>query len=241
MAGEDILVADPVRNGSDDPQVNEVFFVCDGECQAYVNTAASNKTSACLDHEALASDRKIHVSSCHASGSSSSEWSDVTESIETGTAVRSSTADCFRSGVENVTGRVATLNDQTQEDLPLSRRWDLTARRTVSFGTKESYGEVVMLFAPGSVFGVEHLVHGRTRYNVRCSFDNNCRLYVLAQSVVAEAASAIPEIAETLQMAISKTIASQMIRTQIKRINVGSMDGCAADEPANRLVGDTES
>eukprot|EP00747_Dinoflagellata_sp_TGD_P064683 gnl/TRDRNA2_/TRDRNA2_154010_c0_seq1.p2 gnl/TRDRNA2_/TRDRNA2_154010_c0~~gnl/TRDRNA2_/TRDRNA2_154010_c0_seq1.p2 ORF type:complete len:187 (+),score=22.77 gnl/TRDRNA2_/TRDRNA2_154010_c0_seq1:269-829(+) len=156
-------------------------------------------------------------------------------------AQQTASGDCIRSGVENVTGRVATLNDQTQEDLPLSRRWDLTARRTVSFGTKESYGEVVMLFAPGSVFGVEHLVHGRTRYNVRCSFDNNCRLYVLAQSVVAEAASAIPEIAETLQMAISKTIASQMIRTQIKRINVGSMDGCAADEPANRLVGDTES
>jgi len=138
MAGDDILVANSLGPDSAEDQVSEIFFLCDGECQAYVNTTASNKKSSGAARGGLSSEPSISLSSHHTNGSSSSEQHDFVEPIGAGTAVQSSKTSCFGSEVDTVTGIATMVNEQSQEDLLLSRR-NLSARRTVSsFGAKEN-------------------------------------------------------------------------------------------------------
>eukprot|EP00747_Dinoflagellata_sp_TGD_P046388 gnl/TRDRNA2_/TRDRNA2_144413_c0_seq1.p1 gnl/TRDRNA2_/TRDRNA2_144413_c0~~gnl/TRDRNA2_/TRDRNA2_144413_c0_seq1.p1 ORF type:complete len:548 (-),score=87.22 gnl/TRDRNA2_/TRDRNA2_144413_c0_seq1:39-1655(-) len=167
MAGEDILVVDLALSAPYAWHIDEVFFVTEGECEAYINTSARRSSAsgiaAAENQSALHSEYSFDLS-----GPPPSLLSKISSSM---------------------TGR------------PLISPTGSSTRKP----------KVSMIFTPGSMFGLEHMVESRHRYNVRCRESGHCLLFVLKQLVVLEATVAMPEMRQTIRHALSSAFAAQTL------------------------------
>jgi len=177
--GDDILRAE--NNGT----AHEVFFVVQGECEAYSTRQLTDRDSDSGDSiEALAETR-------------SPNRSPLPIPVQP-VVVPSPT----RSPTRTTDPEIASVNAVSNEveKIPSSSHKRPT---------------VLMVFGPGCTFGLERHLDRRLRYKVRCCLESNCFLYVLSQTAVSEVALKFPDMAYAVRVAaISATLRQMKARVQ---------------------------
>lgn len=69
--------------------------------------------------------------------------------------------------------------------------------------------KTLLVFSPGCMFGLEHIMSQNQRHSVRCSKAGPCLLYVLRQSTLTEVQFSSPEMVRALQKAIANLMVTQ--------------------------------